>query len=164
MNIKIKRAIPKDYGTLCFFRYLLREHESHMDKDTDMSPARIKRSADYIKKYLKKKDNAYFIAYLNGMPIGYLHVTIDKKKGERIGYLSELYVLSAYRSMGIGKKFMEVHDKFLQKNNIVKSTLTTDSCRKNNRTIHFYTELGYNKDKCIKKDLHLIKTYSLPSA
>jgi GNAT superfamily N-acetyltransferase len=143
MNIKIKEATKKDFDILILFRLLLIKHDSEVDSNEPYTSDKVQKSSKYMKDYLKKVDNKYFLAYHNSVPIGYLHVTFDDKKNKTSSYLSELYVLELYRSQGVGKKLVLYQQKYLRKIGINENTLTTAKY-KNRRTINFYQKLGYN--------------------
>ena len=142
MKITIKEASKDNFEELMFFRILLLKHDSHLDSGVHYTIENIQNSVKFMKEYLKKNDNKYFIAYHNSLPIGYLHVTHDDKENKQNSYLSELYVLDIYRSFGIGKELTLFQWKYLKKMKITNNTLTT-TMYKNKRTIDFYKKSGY---------------------
>ncbi|MBT6505373.1 hypothetical protein HOK68_01175, partial [Candidatus Woesearchaeota archaeon] len=91
MKITIKEASKDNFEELMFFRLLLLKHDSHLDSGVHYTIENIQNSVKFMKEYLKKNDNKYFIAYHNSLPIGYLHVTHDDKENKQNSYLSELY-------------------------------------------------------------------------
>ena len=137
MNIKIREANQRDFETLILFRLILLEHDFALDRTISYNIEKIQKSIRYMKDYLKKQDNKYFLAYHNSLPVGYLHVTHDNKKNKKSSYLSELYIIDLYRSYGIGKKLVLAQWKYLKKLGITESTLTTTKYR-NRKTINFY--------------------------
>ncbi len=153
MVIKIKEATKEDFDILILFRLKLLQHDSQLDPDRPYTIDKIQKSSKYMKNYLKKEDNKYFLAYHNSLPIGYLHVTFDDKKNKTSSYISELYVLDLYRNQGVGKKLVLYQWNHLKKIGINENTLTTTKY-KNRRTINFYKKLNYklikeNKDENI---------------
>ena len=163
MDIKIKEANKSNFEDLIFLRILLLKHDSQLDSSELYNIARIQKSVSYMKKYLKKEDNKYFLAYHNDLPVSYLHVTYDDGKNKNSSYASELYVLDAYRGNGIGKMMMMHLFKFLKKKNITENTLTTAKYR-NKKVIDFYKRLGYSITKEDKKKniVYFIKTIIPP--
>ena len=151
MKIRIKEANKDNFEALILFRILLIKHDSEVDSNEEYTIDKIQKSIRYMKSYLRKKDNKYFLAYHNSLPIGYLHVTYDDKKKKNSSYLSELYVLDSYRGQGVGKKLVYFQWKYLKKLNINENTLTT-ALRKNKKTINFYKKLGYDTIKENKKE------------
>jgi ribosomal protein S18 acetylase RimI-like enzyme len=158
MIIKIKTAKKEDFEILLLFRLKLLEHDNKIDDRIEYTLDKIQKSSKYMKNYLKKQDNKYFLAYHNSIPIGYLHVTHDDKKNKDTSYISELYVLDVYRGRGIGKKLVKHHYTYLKRLGIKKSVLTTAK-NKNKKTINFYKKLGYKTIEENKKEnyVHLSK-------
>jgi ribosomal protein S18 acetylase RimI-like enzyme len=150
MDIKIKEATTNDFEILILFRLKLLKHDNQIDSKTPYTMGKIQKSISYMKDYLKKKDNKYFLAYHNSLPVGYLHVTHDDKKNKKSSYLSELYVLDLYRNQGVGKRLVWFQWKYLKNRGITENVLTTAKY-KNNRTINFYKKLDYDLIKENKK-------------
>ena len=150
MKIKIKEANKDNFEELILLRLLLLKNSSKLNPSSSYSIEKIQKSTNYMKNYLKKDDNKYFIAYHNLLPIGYLHVTYDDKKNKKRSYLSELYILDLYRNKGVGKKLVFSQLKFLKKLGITENTLTTTK-NKNKKIINFYKKLKYNLIKESKK-------------
>lgn len=150
MNIKIKEANLEDFGILILLRLSLLEHGFKLDKKVAYNIGKIQKSVRYMKSYLKKEDNKYFIAYHDSLPVGYLHVTYDNKKEKHSSYLSELFIIDLYRHRGIGKRLIFSQWGYLKKINITENKLTTTR-DKNNKTINFYKKIGYDLIKENKK-------------
>ena len=151
MNILIKGANKDNFKELIMFRLLLLEYSFQIDSTISYNAEKMKKSVYYMKQYLKNKNNKYFIAYYNSVPVGYLHVTYDDKKNKLTSYLSELYVFDLYRKLGIGKKLVLFQLKYLKKIKITRNKLTTTKY-KNKRVINFYKKLGYILTKEDKKE------------
>jgi len=147
MEFEIIIASKKEEETLAILRYLLLEHDHTIDDRLNLNTERIQRSRNHIREYIKDPHNhAYFIAYANKMPVGFLHVRIDEGRKGKCGYLSEMYVLKAYRGHQLGKKLVEKHDEWLKNKNIKISAVTTTAGQKNFQTIKFYRRLGYEEE------------------
>ncbi len=142
MKITITGGSNKDFGKLILLRCFLIEHEAILDRSVKVDLKKVKCAADYMKKCLKKKDHLYLLALDNDLPCGYLHASLNLKDRVKSSYLSELYVMDAYRGNGIGKKLVKAYWDYARRRGISISILET--LRENNdETFNFYRKLKY---------------------
>lgn len=146
MEFEIIIGSKKEEETIALLRYLLLEHDHTIDDRLNLNTERIQRSRNHIKEYIRDSNNhAYFIAYADEMPVGFLHVKIEERRKRKWGYLSEIFVLKAYRGHQLGKKLVDKHDEWLRNKNIKIGAVTTTAGQKNFQTIKFYRQLGYEE-------------------
>jgi len=155
--MKIIKSRNKDFGKLILLRYLLIEHEALLDQSVKVDLKKVKCAADYLRKCLKKKDHLYLLALDKDLPCGYLHASLNLKDRAKSSYLSELYIMDAYRGKGIGKKLVKAYWDYARRRGISISTLET--LRENNdETLNFYRKLRYFVIDVEGKMMHLEKT------
>lgn len=147
MEFEIKIAKTNQKETLALLRYLLAEHDHTIDERLDLTSERIKTSWEHINTYIQSEDHRYFIAYTeDGMPMGFLHARIDNGRKGKYGYLSEMFVLKAYRGHKLGEQLVIEHDKWLHEKGIKTAAVITTAGQKNFQTIKFYRKLGYEEE------------------
>ena len=91
----------------------------------------------------------YYLAYINGDPVGYITLIIDNTKHEVM--ISKIYVKSKIRKNGIGQKFIELAESECKRNNHTKIWLTVN--RFNTTSIDWYKKQGFSVINEIKKDI-----------
>jgi len=146
--MEIKKATKKDYEKLVFFRYLLMCDNHKTDSRYKISLEKFLRYAGYIKWFLSKKNNAYFIAYEDDLPVGYTHITHNDPKEKNKGYIAELFVLELYRRRGIGKRLIAQGMSYIKKMRLTKAALTT-SDKNNDFVKKLYEGLGFSKVRTV---------------
>jgi diamine N-acetyltransferase len=138
----IRKATKKDTPVLMLLIHGLFENSNNLDKDEELSSKRLKNSLKYMKDYLTKRDNTYFLANDKEIPTGYVHTNIDKlKSGKKQGYISELFVLKAFRGRKIGQRLIKEQEKWLKQNKVKEVIVSTE--KNNHKTLKFYKGLKY---------------------
>ncbi|TAI48818.1 GNAT family N-acetyltransferase [Flagellimonas allohymeniacidonis] len=102
-------------------------------------------SVDKIEQSLQKENNAYWIALVDRLPVGYaklkLHSPSDFVPSEKAGQLQKIYVLKDFLSMKIGKRLQDV---LLKKAKASGCELIWLSVYKGNqRAIRFYEKNNF---------------------
>lgn len=145
MEFEIRKAEAHQVETVALLRYLLAEHDHTIDDRLDLSPQRMQTSLEHIQTFIKDTNNhIYFLAYTkSGMPVGFLHASVDESKKGKYGYLGEMYVLKAYRGHRLGEQLVAQHDIWLRNKNIKIAAVKTTAGQRNFQTIKFYRQLGY---------------------
>lgn len=96
-----------------------------------------------IKKSLNKKSNKILIFEYDKKPIGY--IWLEKKyhryTQERVGHISQIYLIKEHRGKGFGNLLMKKAEEFFKKHNIKKIGLTVTVS--NERAIRFYKKSGF---------------------
>ncbi len=108
--------------------------------DTTFSVAKIENS-------LVKENNAYWIAMVDGLPVGYAKLKLRSPseflKGERISQLQKIYVLQQFLSMKIGR---DLQDVLLKKaRNLGSEYIWLSVYEGNSRAITFYKKHGFEE-------------------
>lgn len=94
-----------------------------------------------LHRQMKAEGHLYYIAYLEGVPAGYVSI---QPEGAHTFHLQKIYVLPHLQGQHIGQALFE------QAVNVVK-TLHPDACQlrlnvnRNNKALHFYEHLGMRK-------------------
>ncbi|MEL6916790.1 MAG: GNAT family N-acetyltransferase [Bacteroidota bacterium] len=102
-------------------------------------------AVDKIKKSLEKKNNVYWIAFVDKLPVGYAKLKL--KSGcpfineTNIGQLQKIYVLHDFLSMKIGKRLQDLLIQKVMENGREKIWLSVYVGNK--RAIAFYEKNGY---------------------
>ncbi|WP_298505601.1 GNAT family N-acetyltransferase [uncultured Maribacter sp.] len=102
-------------------------------------------AVDKIKKGIGKNNNAFFVAFIEGLPVGYGKLKLNSEneflEDTNICQLQKIYVLSDFLSLGIGKK--------LHKTLILAAlekgyeAIWLSALDSNQRAIDFYKNYGY---------------------
>lgn len=122
--------------------------ESMFDSKTELF-CYLERTYDPIKlaKSLRKENNVYFIAWLDGRPVGFAKVKKSSLNDhiESIAQmeLQKIYVLPEYQSHGVGKALMN-EIKNLAKE-IYPDYMWLDTHITNQKAIRFYEKNGFTK-------------------
>jgi ribosomal protein S18 acetylase RimI-like enzyme len=149
MELQIRSAQPADaavialLGRITFaetFGHLFVGHEADLTRylDNVFGVAKIERSLD-------KTSNAYWLAALDRLPVGYAKLKIGSAPpgGQQKGtdQLQKIYVLRSFLGQGIGAALMQpVIDEARQR----ASFLWLDVLRENARAIEFYRRFGFH--------------------
>lgn len=146
-NIKIRKATSRDIPTLLLFNREIQDYHHSFDKRYLES----KKSENSIKKYLsaslKRKNNYYYILEVDGNPVGFFSVSINKLGfpfvNEKIGHLTTAYVRKEYRKLGLGKLALKTILVLLEKMKIKEIELSVDA--KNLTGIKVWESLGFSE-------------------
>ena len=110
---------------------------------------------DYISEMLTKtsQPNATFIAEINNMPLGFIHVRTHKDSisGETCGTIPLLAVSPKSQGLGIGKALIEFAEVWAK--NLGCRLLHLEVFANNKKATGFYQKLGFSPET-----LHMIKT------
>lgn len=110
----------------------------------------------YFKNRWDKLYEQVVVATLEDKVVGYLAFCTPNsdKRFKDTFYISDLYVLPAYRGKGIGKKLVEFAERIKKEKGLNKLIVNVD---KNSNSIRFYNKLGFKRYKKSNKSLKLIK-------
>jgi len=84
------------------------------------------------------RDKFVYIAFVDEHPVGSIRISLNPNK---TAYISRFGVRSGYRSIGIGRSFMNLSDKLLKSQGIQRVMLHTAS--KYTELIRFYYGCGF---------------------
>ena len=107
----------------------------------------IKKSTQYIKERIFKKESTIFLCYCDKEPVGFvqLYKTFDSLNINKKLVLYDLYVMREFRKKGIGKMLMNKSKDFALKNKINLIELST--AINNKKAQSLYESLDYLQDK-----------------
>jgi len=91
---------------------------------------------NYFRKFIKKKENIIFGAFVNKQLVGFL--TIESDWGG-VAYIDWLAVKKEFRNQGIGKSLLKTAENWCLKNYFHVVYLFTE----NNKNINFYQRRGF---------------------
>lgn len=102
---------------------------------------------DKISNGIQKKNNVFWLAFVNDKPVGYaklkVHSPSEFVTGEAISQLQKIYVLKEFLSMKIGLKLQEA---LLQKaRDLGSKQIWLSVFKENPRAINFYLKNGFEK-------------------
>jgi len=101
--------------------------------------------------------NGWFFAYLQGKPVGYVGIGIDKKfieeKGIKRGWIWKIGVLKPERNKGVGTRLILTAMDFLKSKGMTEATLGVDDTNPTN-AIELYKKVGF---KIAKKEFTYLK-------
>ncbi len=102
-------------------------------------PGRVKR---YLKWLLKHAQGGFFVAFVEGKPVGFLALQPDCRfHGEIIPEIHELVVDPKYQGLGVGKRLMEKAFDYLREKGFSRVALWVGE--KNENAKRFYEKLGF---------------------
>ncbi len=156
MKIDIRKATHNDATTLALlaritykeaFGYLWDKTELIEYLDVTFSVAKIEGS-------LQKKNNIFWIAFANNMPVGYAKLKVrcpyEKLSDQTPAQLQKIYLLGDYTGMRIGAKLQnEVFDEVRREK--IK-TLWLAVWDGNHKAIKFYEQHGFTKTTTYRYD------------
>jgi hypothetical protein len=93
-----------------------------------------------------------FLALENNKCIGYLKAEISEREPflDKVGYVSEIYILKEYRSKNVGSKLLDKALAWFKTNCITWTTVSTHSMDR--EAIDFWEKKGYKEyNKFFKK-------------
>jgi glucosamine-phosphate N-acetyltransferase len=95
---------------------------------------------------LMKQQNAVVFKYvINNSIVGIVKCITEQKFITNMGHIEDLYVINAFKNMGIGSKLIQHSISFLSKNNCYKIVLGCDKS-----LISFYEKNGFTVgNKCL---------------
>ncbi|MEM8845605.1 MAG: GNAT family N-acetyltransferase [Bacteroidota bacterium] len=97
-------------------------------------------SVDKIEKSLEKKNNVYWIAFVDRLPVGYAKLKLNSPSkfigSERVSQLQKIYVLQDFLSMKIGRRLQDLLLKKAKENSSEYIWLSV--YQGNQRAISFY--------------------------
>ena len=102
---------------------------------------------DKIAGSLRKENNVYFLATVEGLPVGFAkvrkHSLHDQLDSVFQSELQKLYVLKQYHGSGIGQSLMNAVTRFV--GSFEPECLWLDTLVQNSRAIRFYERNGFVK-------------------
>tara|TARA_X000000368_G_scaffold325586_1_gene262632 strand:- start:702 stop:1157 length:456 start_codon:yes stop_codon:yes gene_type:complete len=139
MKIKIIKAKKENYKEVGFLFDLYRQFYKYKSE--------IKKSTQYIKERIFKKESTIFLCYCDKEPAGFvqLYKTFDSLNINKKLVLYDLYVMREFRKKGIGKMLMNKSKDFALKNKINLIELST--AINNKKAQSLYESLDYVQDK-----------------
>ena len=139
MKIKIIKAKKENYKEVGFLFDLYRQFYKYKTE--------IKKSTQYIKERISKKESTIFLCYCDKDPAGFvqLYETFDSLNINKKLVLYDLYVKKEFRKIGIGKSLMDIAKKFGHKKKIKLIELSTAITNKKAQSL--YESLEYKRDK-----------------
>ncbi len=139
MKIKIIKAKKENYKEVGFLFDLYRQFYKYKTE--------IKKSTQYIKERISKKESTIFLCYCDKEPAGFvqLYETFDSLNINKKLVLYDLYVKKEFRQNGIGKSLMDIAKKFAHKKKIKLIELSTAITNKKAQSL--YESLEYKRDK-----------------
>ena len=139
MKIKIIKAKKENYKEVGFLFDLYRQFYKYKSE--------IKKSTQYIKERISKKESTIFLCYCDKEPAGFvqLYKTFDSLNINKKLVLYDLYVIGEFRKKGIGKMLMNKSKDFALKNKINLIELST--AINNKKAQSLYESLDYVQDK-----------------
>ena len=139
MKIKIIKAKKENYKEVGFLFDLYRQFYKYKSE--------IKKSTQYIKERISKKESTIFLCYCDKEPAGFvqLYKTFDSLNINKKLVLYDLYVMREFRKKGIGKMLMNKSKDFALKNKINLIELST--AINNKKAQSLYESLDYVQDK-----------------
>ena len=139
MKIKIIKAKKENYKEVGFLFDLYRQFYKYKSE--------IKKSTQYIKERIFKKESTIFLCYCDKEPVGFvqLYKTFDSLNINKKLVLYDLYVMREFRKKGIGKILMNKSKDFALKNKINLIELST--AINNKKAQSLYESLDYAQDK-----------------
>ncbi len=139
MKIKIIKAKKENYKEVGFLFDLYRQFYKYKSE--------IKKSTQYIKERIFKKESTIFLCYCDKEPVGFvqLYKTFDSLNINKKLVLYDLYVMREFRKKGIGKMLMNKSKDFALKNKINLIELST--AINNKKAQSLYESLDYVQDK-----------------
>ncbi|MFC1768559.1 GNAT family N-acetyltransferase [Nanoarchaeota archaeon] len=86
---------------------------------------------EFYKKHIRSKNGQVFIAEDKGKPIGYCLVYIDNNipvfELEKLGYISDMFLLKEYRRKGISSLFFKESKKWCKKKGLKYMSINVNS-------------------------------------
>ena len=139
MKIKIIKAKKENYKEVGFLFDLYRQFYKYKSE--------IKKSTQYIKERIFKKESTIFLCYCDKEPAGFvqLYKTFDSLNINKKLVLYDLYVMREFRKKGIGEMLMNKSKDFALKNKINLIELST--AINNKKAQSLYESLDYVQDK-----------------
>ena len=118
MNIKIKKATPKDIGGIITMIKQICDYERKLDKYYKPF-SKYKDLDKAVTKSLKDKNTIVIVAKSDKQIIGYGESTIEKAPNyvftsNKIGFIGTIIINSKHRGRGVGKKILNELLKWLK--------------------------------------------------
>lgn len=148
-QIHIRRATINDASCIALLgRITFTEAFNHLFEDkNDLYEYCIRTFlVDKIKAGLKKENNAFWIVFVNELPVGYAKLKLKSEtefvSSENSGQLQKIYVLQDFHGLGIGN---QLRDKMLETAQEIKlENLWLTTLKKNNeKAVNFYLKTGF---------------------
>jgi len=121
-------------------------------------PATIEETRFFFTQDSAFKEQEWLIAYLNGLPIGYVGVGVDQKynteKNAKAAWILDIGVLKEHRLKGVGTRLMLEAMKLMKTKDMNEAMLGVDD-QNPTKAIKLYEKVGYRVDR---KDLAYQKT------
>lgn len=139
MNISVKRATLENLSEIS---ELFNSYRVFYKQDSNLDLA-----INFISERMKNKESVIFYASNeNGEALGFtqLYPTFSSVSAKSFWILCDLYVSSAARRLGVGKKLMETAKVFAIENNSKGIALETGA--NNVKAQALYESLGYERD------------------
>jgi ribosomal protein S18 acetylase RimI-like enzyme len=121
MKLIVRKATLRDLDSL---------HEMHkelIDFESKIDPLLKKkimfsRSRERYRKSFSKKNHVFFIAEIDGNPVGYAYGLIEKSpywiEPNLKGYLCDVLIRKGFRGKGIGEMLVNQMEKYFKKNKV----------------------------------------------
>ncbi|MFH1285912.1 MAG: GNAT family N-acetyltransferase [Candidatus Micrarchaeota archaeon] len=135
MKIKIRRALTKDLPSiLSMWRALMRFHKTLFPEHFKTKRDALARYKTFLKKRLKAKNAAVFVAEANGQIIGHIMVSRNKLPpvySAREAYVDELFVKPNYRGKGVATALLQQAQKWAKekKYNVIAISVNIKNTR-----------------------------------
>jgi ribosomal protein S18 acetylase RimI-like enzyme len=143
MKIAIRKATIKDLESLHELHTHLISFEQKIDPLLKNNLSH--KSKGRYRRRLKNKNHVFFIAEVNGKPVGYSYGWIEKTpywfEPRLKGYICDVLVLKEFRGKGIGEKLTARLEKHFKTNSVRWVMLSVYA--KNNRARKVWKSLGF---------------------
>lgn len=151
MNIRFKSYRPDDFEAFDHCLVQLQDFLVQIDplkrlrKGPHFSPSYAASILEKVEKY----DGAIFLAYDGEAMVGCIAGILEKQSDKNLleciptkaGRIAELFVLDAYRNLGIGKQLMEKMESYMRKKKC--DVIRVEVFEPNKAAHHFYKNLDY---------------------
>jgi ribosomal protein S18 acetylase RimI-like enzyme len=149
MNLSIRRALPADLNILrdLACRVYTQNFEPNWEGDGLEEYLQLTFGEEVLALDLAGESIRYDLAFVDGVPAGFMKLKLEANlpgtTSERGMELNKLYILAAYKGLGIGQRLMTVATEVataLEKESIWLAVLKV-----NTPAIAFYTKWGFTR-------------------
>lgn len=143
MNTSIRKTTVVDIPKVMPLVEELNLSDFPYDGQVNVKWGETKKGKKYYQKKIDCSKGVCFIAEVENEPIGFVLGGIDNfgYRTIKVAELDNLYVKEKFRSLGVGKKLVEVFKNWAKEKGAQKVGLNTFNLNK--RAIHFYEEEGF---------------------
>lgn len=142
MNLKIRKAQPKDWKIIQKLNSEVFTHSAQFDKHLNLKWPSSKIGINYYKKITSDKDYCCLIAEIKGKPVAYL-AGLQKNydyRTNKVGEIDNMGTSPRFRSQGIGTQLVQEFKKWCKKQNLTHIYVCTYCHSKH--AINFYKKQG----------------------